>query len=81
MEKPTWAEIVSGVGSIGAWLTAWYAASKVKEVHVLINSRLSALLDLTRTSSFEAGKKSQKDTQDAFIAGKQAQRGKDDPTP
>jgi hypothetical protein len=79
MDRPTWAEIVSGVGSIGAWITAWYAASKVKEVHVLINSRLSALLDLTRASSFEAGKKSQKDTQEAFAAGKQAQQDKDNP--
>jgi hypothetical protein len=70
---PTWAEIVSAVAAVGAWLTSWYAASKVKEVHVLINSRLSALLKLTEDSSFEAGRKIEKDKQAQFEAGQKSE--------
>jgi hypothetical protein len=81
MKTPTWPEIISGISSIGAWVTAWYAASKVKEVHVLINSRLSALLKLTEDASFAAGKKSEKDKQDQFVAGQNDQKQKDTPPP
>jgi hypothetical protein len=77
MRFPTWAELISAIGSIGAWITAWYAASKVKEVHVLINSRLSALLDLTKTSSFEAGKKAEGEKRDLAIG--QAEHDKEVP--
>jgi hypothetical protein len=78
MKTPSWTEIVTACGSVGAWITAWYAASKVKEVHVLINSRLSALLKLTEDASFEAGKKAQKDKQEVFSAGQKDQQQKDD---
>lgn len=78
MKFPTWTEIVSAVGSLGAWITAWYAASKVREVHVLINSRLSALLDLTKSSSYEAGKKAEGEKRD-LASGQQAERDKETP--
>jgi hypothetical protein len=66
---PTWAEIVSAFAAVGAWITSWYAASKVKEVHVLINSRLTSLLKLTEDSSFAAGQKKEIDKQAQFAAG------------
>jgi hypothetical protein len=78
---PTWAEIVSAIAAVGAWLTSWYAASKVKEVHVLINSRLTALLDLTKASSFAAGKKEEKDKHDQFDAGAKEEATKHEDKP
>jgi hypothetical protein len=79
MQYPTWPEIISGVGSVGAWITAWYAASKVKEIHVLINSRLSSLLELTQSSSFAAGSKAEKDKQEAYMAGQQSEKDSKSP--
>jgi len=68
--------IPASVAAIGSWLTSWYAASKVKEVHVLINSRMSELLEITRTSSFSAGRKAETDKQEAFAAGERAEKYK-----
>jgi len=42
-----------------------YSALKIKETHILVNSRLSQLLNLTQSASFAAGQKDQKSAMDA----------------
>jgi hypothetical protein len=61
MKSPTWTDILTAISAFGAWVSSTWALRKVREVHVLVNSRLTQLLHLTERSSFAEGEKSQKD--------------------
>ena len=60
----SWTEIVTSISALGAWISSLFALRKVTQVRVLINSRLSQLLKITKSSSFAAGQKHEKDKHD-----------------
>lgn len=54
------AEIIQAIialAALGALAVSIWNSTKIKEVHVLINSRLTELLELTKTSSKAEGVK------------------------
>jgi hypothetical protein len=52
-----WPQIVIAAAAVGALLTSIYNSTRIKQVHLLINSRLTELIDLTRISSLAEGLK------------------------
>jgi hypothetical protein len=57
--------LLSSLGALIAAIVSVYNSFKIKSVHLLVNSRLTQLLNLTRTSSFSEGEKSEKDKHDS----------------
>ena len=53
--------LLTAVAAAGALLMSIYNTTQIKEVHVMMNSRLSELLDLTRASSKAEGVKEERD--------------------
>ncbi len=49
--------LIIAIASFGALLVSVYNSTQIKEVHLTLNSRLSELLELTRTSSRAEGLK------------------------
>lgn len=54
-------QIVTLIAAIMGLLKAGRAVAAVQEVHVLMNSRLTELLDVTRKSALAEGRKAEKD--------------------
>ncbi len=53
--------MIVAIAAVGGLMVSGYNAMQIKEVHVMINSRLSELLDLTRASSKAEGVKEERD--------------------
>jgi hypothetical protein len=49
------AQLMTAVAALGAMLLSWRNSRKIKEVHLMINSKMSDLLALTRTSATAEG--------------------------
>lgn len=54
-------ELINTAGLIVVGMLGYLNARAIKEVHVLINSRMTELLSVTKTSSHAEGVKEQKD--------------------
>ncbi len=47
----------AGLASFGAFVVSWINKSKIKEVHLTMNSRLDELLNATKVSAHDAGRR------------------------
>jgi len=46
---------IVGIFSLAAAIFAWAAAARIKEIHLMVNSRLSELIDAEKRLAFKAG--------------------------
>lgn len=49
--------LIVAISAVGALMVSIYNSTQIQEVHIMMNSRLSELLDLTRASSKAEGVK------------------------
>ena len=83
IKGPAWSDVIAAIAAAlaaiaaaGAWVTSWFTKTKMSEIHILINSRLTELLKLTQESFFAAGRKEEKDKQAQFDAGAKSETDK-----
>jgi hypothetical protein len=51
-----WPSILSALGGLGAVVTSWMNKSKIQEVHLTVNGRLTELLEKTRIVAHAEGR-------------------------
>lgn len=65
MNSTRLSQVVIASAAVGALVVSIYNATQINQVHLIVNSRLSELLVLTRSASKAEGVKQEKDRQQA----------------